>query len=93
MTNNERLAGVGGMTIEDGTTDLTNQNIEYLIPREDTVIANLEASDPDGSASVDMLSTWNWDGTLKSTDFLLPPTGWTITRLKLTSGSVQIFKK
>ena len=90
MNGIARMSAQGGMTILDGVTDYTSKNIDYLIPREDTVIANLEASF-EGAASVDKLSDWNWDGTLKSTDFLIPPAGWIITRVKLTSGSVQAF--
>ena len=76
MNGISRMSAQGGMVIlESG--DNTGKQIDYIIPREDTVIANLEAS-KDGAISVDKLADWNWGGTLKSTDFLIPPAGWII---------------
>ena len=89
MTNLDIIAGSNGMVIIDDTNTHTGV-INYFIPREDTTLTSCTGVDEENNA-IDFKARQNWDGTLKSTDECLIPSGWKITAIKLATGSVKVF--
>lgn len=90
MTALEKISGANGMIILDVAQAYTSKNYNYLIPREDSTLTVCTGTDGDGN-DINLLTTQNWDGTLKNTDELLPPPGYIITAVTLASGSLKAF--
>jgi hypothetical protein len=90
MTELQKLTGAAGMVIADVVQAYTGLNYTYLIPREDSVLTACTGTDKDGNTT-NLLTGQNWDGTLKSTDNLIPPIGYKITAFTISSGSFQCF--
>jgi len=91
MTDLQKLAGASGMNILDVAQAYTALAYEYLIPREDTIMSVCTGTKISDGTTINLLTTQNWDGTLKVTDFIIPPSGYVISALTLSSGSFQAF--
>jgi hypothetical protein len=92
----DRLTSGGGSTLIADTTTYTSQSIYAFIVQEDTVVATCQGGTGEvisSPAETNFLTEFGISGkTLKQGALFMCPLGQTIQTIKLTSGSIIVYK-
>lgn len=86
-----KIAGSGGCKLVSSMDPVTGFAASSMIVRENSVIDTLTGKDPNGNV-VDFVTLFNISGEILGRgDLFIAPTGYFITSIELTSGSVLFY--